>query len=343
MQKIDDLTNAKPIFIVGTPRSGTTLTSRIVGRHQEIFSVRETYFFEDVWTRRQTLGALDTPESLKKGIDRFLSLYGRLGLHEMQALVDQTIRKDELIPTVLELGGGYGALYFVVMSELARQANKTLFCDDSPKHLYYFQTILNLFPNAKFIGVSRDPRDFLCSYKNYWRHSEDTDRVKALYHPISTSLLWRSAAKMMINYETEYPSNFLRVNYEAIVQNSEQEIERVCEFLDVDFSTSLLAVDRSNSSFSKDSEASGIYNSSIGRWQTCLDQEELWWSQTINKGLMPTLNYKVATAKPSVFSLMKILALFPYQLVKALHVNRAHRGPLLVFLWKRLRALMGKE
>jgi len=48
--------NTNPIFVVGTPRSGTILTAKILGRHSHIFMPGETHFFDDIYSRRIELG-----------------------------------------------------------------------------------------------------------------------------------------------------------------------------------------------------------------------------------------------------------------------------------------------
>jgi hypothetical protein len=49
-----------PIFIVGTPRSGTTLMARILGNHSILYRPGETHFMQDIYARRATIGDLET-------------------------------------------------------------------------------------------------------------------------------------------------------------------------------------------------------------------------------------------------------------------------------------------
>ena len=53
---IKDYTNTSPIFVIGAPRSGTTLTANILGRHPNIFMPGETHFFDDIYHRKSKLG-----------------------------------------------------------------------------------------------------------------------------------------------------------------------------------------------------------------------------------------------------------------------------------------------
>lgn len=333
-------TTPRPIFIVGTPRAGTTLVSRILGRHPTLFSPGETHYFEDIWARRETLGTLQTPTELTQASHRLMTVFGRFN-QTNQTLVDQTLTPDKLTTHALELGGGYDSLYTAFMSQLAQTANKTRFCDDTPKHLFYLDTIFRLYPQARVIGCVRDPRDFLCSYKNFWRKSGHSNRLKALYHPIVTALLWRSSANVMRqNAMEKYPGRMIWVQYEALVNKPHSEVKRLCQFADLPYTPSLLDVNTHNSSF--DEGTSGIFSSSVGRWQTCLDQDELWWAQRLTRANMETFGYLPHPAQPSLTGRLKIMLTTPLSLIRALQANASHRGPLLPYLWRRFLALIGK-
>ena len=60
--------DAAPIFVLGMPRSGTTLTAKILGRHQKIFALApgETHYFHDVWSRRRELDDLQDDKNLSE-------------------------------------------------------------------------------------------------------------------------------------------------------------------------------------------------------------------------------------------------------------------------------------
>lgn len=330
----------RPIFIVGTPRAGTTLVSRILGRHPALFSPGETHYFEDIWARRETLGDLETREELTIASERLMTVFGRFNQLN-QTLVDEHLSVEKLVNRALELGGGYDGLYSAFMGLLAETADKPRFCDDTPKHLFYLDTIFRLYPEARVIGCVRDPRDFLCSYKNFWRKSGHSDRLKALYHPIVTALLWRSSANVMQqNALKKYPGRMIWVQYEALVNKPHEEVKRLCEFADLPYTSNLLEVESHNSSF--DEGTSGIFSSSVGRWQTCLEDDEVWWAQRLTKQNMETFGYLRHTGNPSLVGRLKIMLTAPLGFIRALQANAEHRGPLIPYLWRRFLALMGR-
>ena len=331
--------NRAPVFVVGAPRSGTTLVATILGRHNNIFAAGESHYFEDMWSRRHELGDLKSEDSITTAVDRMMTLFGRFNFPDTQSIVDRIIDRQALVAKVHQLGGGYGSLYYAFVSLLAESKGKTYFCDDTPKHLYYLHTIFDFFHEAKVIGCVRDPRDFLCSYKNYWRKSEDSARVKALFHPVVTSLLWSSSSNLLLKHSNgSYHDRILLIQYEKLVEKPQIEVRRICDFLGVDYSDELTQVNVHNSSFEQAS--TGIFSNSIGRWHTCLSVEEAWWVQQLTKKYMNALSYAARPVVPSWRILLQDIVTAPFVFARALQANSEKRGPLPGYIWRRLLAIV---
>lgn len=333
----------KPVFVVGAPRSGTTLTARILDLHPEIYSPGESHFFEDVWSRRDEIGSLQLPAARSAAVERMTSLFGRFNFPETQNLVDQLLEQGQLQQELAQCDD-YRSLYTVMLGRLTQLQGKLRFCDDTPKHLYHLTDILHLFPQAKIIVSIRDPRDFLCSYKNYWRRSRDSARVKALYHPIITSLLWRSSVALALKSLKQYSSEQIYLlTYEQLVENPEQQIQQLCSFLEIVYSPKLLQVAAQNSSFGEDGvQSPGIFRTSIGRWRACLDPVEIWWAQTLTGALMKELRYESEDVPLQPLQIIAVLLAMPLALLNALQANAHKRGPLLQYLSKRFLSLLGR-
>ncbi|MGA3187637.1 MAG: sulfotransferase, partial [Bryobacteraceae bacterium] len=63
-----------PIFIVGAPRSGTTLLRNMLNRHPDISMCRETGFFHYVYSRRHVFGDLSQPQNRERLVREYLSI-----------------------------------------------------------------------------------------------------------------------------------------------------------------------------------------------------------------------------------------------------------------------------
>ena len=333
-----------PIFVVGAPRSGTTLMAAILAQHPQIFAPApgETHYFHDMWTRRKEFGTLKNDKELSRAADHLLTIFERWENPGAQKIVDTYITKEALIKRALALGTGYGALYYAFTSMLAESKKKRYYCDDTPKHLFYLHTIFDLFPNAKAVGFVRDPRDFLCSYKHYWRTLLNSNRMKALFHPVITSLLWRGSSNLLLTHASKCcRDRLIIVRYESLVQRPEEEIRRICYFLGFDYSDKMLKIESHNSSFELPS-SSGIFSSSIGRWRTLLSPEEIWCVQTPNRGNMRALAYEPVAASPSKKALLLTILRTPIAFVKALKANSAKTGPLATYVGRRLISVIKK-
>lgn len=328
------------IFIVGAPRSGTTLVGRILALHPDIFSPGESHYFEDIWSRRDEIGDLEDQISLDKAVTRCLTLYGRFDFPGTQQLIEKNINKTSLIQRVDLCGRNYAGLYYALMSLLAEHFSKQRICDDTPKNLFYLDTINMFFPQAKVIGCLRDPRDFLSSYKHYWKATPtyEMDRMKALYHPILTSILWRSSATSLLKYLDLWNDNkLLLIHYEDLVEAPITEIRRLCNFLEIDYHDEMMMINQHNSSFKPEGE--GIYTSSIRRWPKSLDLQEIWLIQKITKNQMSKFNYQIEKSRPSILKLLKILISTPFSLLNALRINTQRRGPWKEYLIRRVTTL----
>lgn len=334
--KIDVSLPGLPIFVVGTPRSGTTLVSRILGNHPGVLSLGESNFFEDIWARREEIGTLQRACEVQLAVDRLMNLFARYHEPDTQELVDRAVDPENIIEaTMVSSSGDYGTLYTVFMGALARFVGARHICDDTPKHLYYLQDIFEILPHAKVIICTRDVRDYLISYQNWWRRSPDSERIRALYHPILTSMLWRSSTNVALASLDKFtPEQVLLMRYEDLVDSPQSQVQKICSFLQLEYSDELLQLDNHNSSF--ENSSTGIFGSSVGRWRHRLSPEAVWWAQKIGYENMFRLGYEPVSIRPNYGRLVLDFVTLPTALAVAFRANRYHRGPTLAYLRRRI-------
>lgn len=338
------LAEARPVFVVGTPRSGTTLTANILDRHGQIHKSAETHFFEYVWGRTRNNGPL-TDAELADAAGRTMGLFDTFAAPHAQAMVDAAFTQESLMHSARKHGGDYRGLYYAFMQTLTRRHDKVRFMDNTPKHIFYLDTIFAFFPNAQVIACVRDPRAFLCSYKNMWqvRGSEAISRRrKERYHPILASMLWRTAYGNLFQAAGSVNSaRILPVRYEQLVQTPDEEVRRICDFLEIEYDESLLDVQATNSSFAQ--EQRGIYASSLERWRTCLDPAEIWWSQRINGSLMTKLGYDLTETGAAAQQIAAIGARLPKSIARYFELDsRGTWGSASNAVRRRMRGLAGR-
>jgi hypothetical protein len=242
-----------PIFVVGAPRSGTTLTARILGRHSGIFMPGETHFFDDIYVRRQDLGELRTARAAEAIAARLGTLYERFNEPADQQRIQALGGEEALRQLLGTTCRTYGEVLSRFMQfQMTQHPAKVRWGNNVPKDIFYVRDILAFYPAAKFIICVRDIRDFLYSYQHQWTKTspEHIERIKKLYHPIVTSLLWKAAMKQVRVAQALVPlDNLMIIRYEDLATQPEATIKTLCQFLKEPYEEEMLRVEANNSSF----------------------------------------------------------------------------------------------
>ncbi len=341
---MDDCSTANsPIFIVGTPRSGTTLTARILDKHSSIFIPGETHFFDDIWARRKELGREFDQSCRFKILERLKTLYGRYNESDDQARVAFLLDDMQVRDNLSNNWNSYTDVFSSFMEMQMLHEGKKRWGNNTPRDIFHVQTIMDFFPQAKIIVCVRDVRDFLLSYQGKWRATapEEGERLKKLYHPVITSLLWKSSMKLLPGIKESVPRQNLHiVRYEDLVTDPVNTVKEICAKIGEDFEQDMLNVETYGSSHGNMGQ--GIFSSSIGRWKTQLSQEEIWIAQEICQTQMKELGYELYQTKKDSLKILGHFANSPLALFRGLYANRHKRGPLMPYLFFRLAAIFKK-
>jgi hypothetical protein len=308
---------AGPIFVVGAPRTGTTLTRDILNNHPDVYLFNEIHFFEQVWDARAQIGDLSDSASRARGLGRLASWVSTVG--DDRAVLD-VLTEPELAKRLEREGGGYPGFLLALLKTRAEMEGAGRFGDSSPQDVLYIARILDWFPDARIVGVVRDPRGFLASYKNQWRRAVAGDRER--YNPVMTALLWRSYMRALLDAKTGVGAEAIAVvRYEDLVDSPEREVRRLCEHVGVDYRAAMIDVKRSNTSYDTAVAAlqkGGIDARSRDRWRTELTPTEIWVGERIFGPVMERLGYDrvgPGLARPSPAELARIVALLPGRLL----------------------------
>ena len=204
-------------FIGGMGRSGTTLLRTILDSHPRIASGPEF-------------------DVLPKVAD----------LHFRFMKTSRAGRMNDYLDTE-----GINALFrhFVeeALSGYARKKGKDILVEKTPSNVVCFDTLSELMPDARFIHMVRDGRDVVCSYlevgRRYKAHAKRPRlHMASVFH---SAVMWTTRAgtglKLCGPGSRLYRENrALTVRYEDLVLNTEKEVRRVCDFLDVEFHPAML-------------------------------------------------------------------------------------------------------
>lgn len=333
-----------PIFVIGTPRSGTTLTARIVGNHPNVFMPGETHFMHDIYARRAQLGDPSDPAARQRILSRLFTLYGRYNTRLDQTRVEQVFSDAQALEQLRASSTSYRNLLQSFMEPQARFRGKIRWGNNAPKDVFHVEEILDLFPDARFLFCVRDIRDFLLSYQGKWRITTDAhkDRLRHLYHPVLTSLLWKATMRRLPAIRKCVPAgNLLVLRYEDLVTRPMEIIPKICEVIDEPYDERMHQVTFKNSS--SDPKQAGIFSSSVGGWRQKLSQEEIYIAQRTAAKEMTELGYALEPVRPNPFRLATISLGMPLALLRAYGANRTQNGPLLQYVARRASALLNRR
>lgn len=333
----------RPIFVVGPPRSGTTLTAQILGRHSKIFMPGETHFFHDVYARRASLGDPDTDGGIYNIAQRLKSLYARYNEPKDQERINRLFTDSDIVESFRGRCRNYGDVMSHFMEVQMKAEGKERWGNHAPKDLFHVDEIMNYYPHAKIIVCIRDIRDFLVSYRDKWRATTEdhVERMRKLYHPLLTSLLWKTCIRQVRRIRGKLSSeNLVIVKYEDLVSDTERVVRELCSYIGEDFERQMLDVASHNSSASVNT--GGIFTSSVGRWDNTLDKEDVYVAQHIAGREMELMGYKRKHVAVNAVKTVWLVATAPAALAKALNANREHRGPLLPYLLRRVASYTSK-
>lgn len=314
----------QPIFVVGAPRTGTTLVRDVLNRHPRIHLFDEIHFFERLWDDRARLGTLETSAERRVAIDRLRQILRDFGTDQA---VGERLTPEEFERSALEAGGGYRGLLWALVEAGAKTNAAEFGGDSSPQDVLYLDQIFEWFPQAKIVALIRDPRGFLGSYKNYYRRQVASYRER--YNPLVNSLLWRSSMNAVVGAaQKPWGGAVLRFRYEDLVANPETEVRRLAGHVGVPFDPRMLEVERANSSFVPESETTkqrGIYQTSTDRWKTELSPTEIWIAERVTGPLLDEFGYPRLVAaqniRPSAVELAQIATILPGRLFNMLFRN----------------------
>lgn len=269
------------VFIVGLPRTGTTLTRNILNASDHAGLGGESMFFGD--TRRLGLvrregyrhkfarvGDLRTDA----GVERIVDWIYRIEENNFWGNLARMVERDEFTKRLLATDRTERGLFDLALCYYAGE--KPIRGEKTPAHVYAVPTLLEWFPNAKVIHTFRDPRAVYVSNKRKYERrrlpwlsalARKSRLLFELYSSLDIMLTWRRVLGLHQEYSQRYPGQYLMSRYEDLVLSPQGSIQRLCQFLDIPFQPSMLQQIVLNSSFVPNRDRSGFDTSAIDRWK----------------------------------------------------------------------------
>jgi hypothetical protein len=225
------------VFVVGCPRSGTTLLGRLLNAHPELAIIHEGRFVVAAYERRHgvTAAGTVTPEL----IDNLLGFRPFKNVHvsreQLERLADGPgpVRYADFVSGIFDL---HGAAH-----------GKRLVGDKTPHYVRSLPTLHRLWPQARFVHIVRDGRD-VCQSVRSWPKVVDRGGAVARYsawerEPVATAALWWEWQVRLGREDGSAlgPRLYHELRYEALVDDADGACRALCAFLDLPFDEAMLA------------------------------------------------------------------------------------------------------
>jgi Sulfotransferase family len=283
------------LFVVGCPRSGTTLLRRMLDAHRELAITPETHWI---------------PRSLERGIgvtpDGFASpelvssllaspKFGRTGISrsELEALLESSAPMP-----YADFVRGFFDLY-------GRREGKPLVGDKTPGYVRRLPLLHELFPEARFVHLIRDGRDVALSVLGWRRASKLAARLSTWKaHPVPTAAHWwerhvrsgREAGKSLGS------GTYYELRYERLIADPAGEAESLCAFLKLPFDPAMLRFHEGRRRREPGLSAKKAWlppTPGLRDWRKEMSAEDVERFEAVSGDLLADLGYPRAVPRPS--------------------------------------------
>lgn len=226
-----------PIFILGLPRSGSTLVEQILASHTEVE------------------GTMELPEisAIAKSLDEWQSGTADKKYPEILAVLESD--------TLRELGEAY-----IEQTRVQRKRGTPFFIDKMPNNFAHIGLIHLILPRARIIDIRRHP--MACGFSLYKEHFARAQNFSYKLEDIGRYYL--NYVDLMAHFDGVLPGRVHRIIYESLVKDTGNEVRRLLEYCGLSFEPACLEFyknKRDVSTASSEQVRSPIYTSGLDHWR----------------------------------------------------------------------------
>jgi tetratricopeptide (TPR) repeat protein len=235
-----------PIFIVGLPRSGSTLIEQILASHSQVEGTRELPELQHIVLELQGRDP-DPDDPRYPGVLQSLALedFRRLGEHYLS---DTRAHREGASNTP------------------ALKTPRPFFIDKMPNNFRHLGLLQLMLPNAKIIDARREP--MACCFSN-WKQLFASGQ-EFTYALEDIARYYRTYLDLMRHWNEVLPGRVLRVEYEDLVEDLEGHVRRILGFCDLEFEPACLEfykTGRSIRTASSEQVRQPLFREGLTQWQ----------------------------------------------------------------------------
>jgi hypothetical protein len=304
-----------PIFIIGAPRSGTTLLQYMLRSHPRIsLPTGESHFIVPLYRKASMFGDLRDPANIRKVLEE---MYRRnagfldTDLHGIDFDIDHLVGQlhtlgvesiPNLIRTMMELN--------------ARGEGKNRWGDKTPYYSLHVPLLLEMFPDAQVIHIIRDGRD--CAMSMLGR-GKDLD-IHNIYQAAS---IWKQYVDAGQQSGSGLGSSqYYEFRYEDLLGEPLKAVSGICDFLGEEFSESIINYRKSSGSGKTPLLQKPIQAGNSGKWRSTMSARQVKVFESVAGGTLVANGYELASSRQG----MGRPVAFLYRLHQRLASRQNQRG-----------------
>lgn len=225
-----------PIFIVGLPRAGSTLLEQIIASHSQVDGTQELGNILSLAHKLRGRGRTKENSNYPKKL-------GELSAEKLKELGQK----------------------FIEETKIHRQ-NAPYFIDKMPNNFRHIGLINLILPNAKIIDARRHP--MACCFSGFKQHFAEGQEFT--YGLEQIGKYYRDYVALMDHWDKVLPNKVLRVQYEDVVADTETQVRRILEYLELPFEQACIDFHKSKRSVrtpSSEQVRQPIFKSGVDQWR----------------------------------------------------------------------------
>ena len=215
---------AKPIFVIGKQRSGTTWLGNMLSehpdlagiRHDSYFGIRESMFFSHIYDR---YGDLHEETNFIEFVQVMTMVdYFRLVGATEEVFFSLKARK-------------YEDIFRSLMDRYAEERGCEFWIEKTPMHALWINKLAQFYPDAKFVAIKRNPDAVVASGLS--RRSSVNMRRRVSISKIVME--WTFYNKVIDDFARRFPGRIISTTYEELTSETESVLVRICIFLGIPY------------------------------------------------------------------------------------------------------------
>ncbi|WP_070151754.1 tetratricopeptide repeat-containing sulfotransferase family protein [Sphingobium phenoxybenzoativorans] len=234
-----------PIFVVGMPRTGTTLVDRILSSHRDVGSAGEL-------------------QAMPLAVKRLTGTSSRVVIDPETILASGGVNPTEIGDAYMERAGHH------------RPKGVARFTDKLPANFLYIGHIARALPNARIVCLRRNPMDTVWSnYKNLF--ASQSAYYAYSYDLMDTARYYMRFDRLMAMWERLYPDRVLQLSYEALVADQKGQTRRLLDHCHLEWDEACLSFHENRAAVATPSAAQvrrPINADAVGKWRSYADALE---------------------------------------------------------------------